>query len=87
MCATFRSPCIYIYIYILYRVEPSIGKGSVNIFPAATDTHATTVLYSVRAKGYKEENWGNLVNSVPESVRKRDNWKGAAMQRGLERGI
>jgi hypothetical protein len=35
--------------------------------------------------GYKEDNWGNHVNSVWESVRKRSNWKGAAVQRGLER--
>jgi hypothetical protein len=34
--------------------------------------------------GYKEDNWGNRVGSVWESVRKRDSWKGAAIQRGLQ---
>jgi hypothetical protein len=35
---------------------------------------------------YKEDNWGNQVSSVLEAVKKRDNWKGAAIQRGLQRG-
>jgi hypothetical protein len=33
-----------------------------------------------------EENWGNQVSSVRESVKKRFSWKGAAIQKGLERG-
>jgi hypothetical protein len=35
--------------------------------------------------GYKEDNWGNRVNSVSESVKKIVSWKGTALQRGLER--
>jgi hypothetical protein len=49
---------------------------------AATDTHATTVVlletvFSTRSvqRGYKEDNWGNLVISVWETVK-----------RALERG-
>jgi hypothetical protein len=32
----------------------------------------------------KEDSWGNQVSSVLEFVKKRDSWKGAAVQRGLE---
>jgi hypothetical protein len=60
--------------------------------PAATDTHGTIEVFletvtSTRSvhKGYKEGNWGNRISSVRESVRKRGSWKGAAVQRGLER--
>jgi hypothetical protein len=35
-------------------------------------------------RSYKEENWGNQVSSVRESVKKRGSWKGAAVQRGFE---
>jgi hypothetical protein len=59
--------------------------------PAATDMHATIevlleTVFSTRSlhRGYKEDNWGNQVSSVWESVRKRDSWKGVAAQRGLE---
>jgi hypothetical protein len=34
---------------------------------------------------YKGDSWGNRVSSVREFVRKRGSWKGAAVQRGLER--
>jgi hypothetical protein len=36
--------------------------------------------------GYGEYNWGNWVNSLRESVKKRDSRKGAVIQRGLEPG-
>jgi hypothetical protein len=36
-------------------------------------------------RSYKEDNWGYQVSYVWESVKKRDSWKGAAIQRGLER--
>jgi hypothetical protein len=32
----------------------------------------------------KEDNWGNQVSSVRESVKKKVSWKGATVQRGLE---
>jgi hypothetical protein len=35
-------------------------------------------------RGYKEDNWGNRVCSVRESVRKTGSWKGAAVQKGPE---
>jgi hypothetical protein len=35
---------------------------------------------------YKEDNWGNRASSVREAVKKRDSWKGAAIQREIERG-
>jgi hypothetical protein len=37
-------------------------------------------------RSFKEDNWGNQVSSVLESVKKGVSWKGAAVQRGLERG-
>jgi hypothetical protein len=37
-------------------------------------------------KGYKEDIWGNQVSSVREAVKKRDSWKGEAIQKGLEHG-
>jgi hypothetical protein len=37
-------------------------------------------------KTYKEDNWGNGVSSVRESVKKSDSLKGAAVQRGLAPG-
>jgi hypothetical protein len=61
--------------------------------PAAMGTHATiealleTVFSTLSVqRGYKEDNWGNRECSVLESVKKRGSWKGAAVQRGLERG-
>jgi hypothetical protein len=61
--------------------------------PTAMDTHAKievlleTVFstWSVQ-RGYKDDNWGNQVSSVWKSVRKRDSWKGAAVQRGFKYG-
>jgi hypothetical protein len=38
------------------------------------------------ARSYKEDNWGKQVSSLLEAVNKRDNCKGAAIQRGFERG-
>jgi hypothetical protein len=62
-------------------------------FPAAADTHAAIevvveMVFSTRSvqRGYKEDNWGSRVSSVREAVKKRDSWKGAAIQRGFERG-
>jgi hypothetical protein len=37
------------------------------------------------SKSYKEKNWGNQASSVRD-VTKRDSWKGAVIQRGLEHG-
>jgi hypothetical protein len=37
-------------------------------------------------RSYKEDNWGNQVSSVRESVKKRVSWKKAAIQRGIQRG-
>jgi hypothetical protein len=44
------------------------------------------MVFSVRAvpRSYKEDNWGNKVSSVPESVKKSQ--LEAAIKRGLERG-
>jgi hypothetical protein len=44
-------------------------------------------VFSTRAvpRSYKEENWGNQVSSVRESVKKRIRWKGAAIQARFER--
>jgi hypothetical protein len=63
-----------------------------NYIPAATDTNATIevlleTVFSTRSveRGYKEDNLRNRVSSVREYVRKRGSWKGAAVQRGLER--
>jgi hypothetical protein len=63
-----------------------------NHIPRATDTDATIevlleMVFSAQSmhRGYKEDSWGNRVSSVWESVRKRGSWKGAAVQRGLER--
>jgi hypothetical protein len=60
--------------------------------PTATDTHATIevrleTVFSTRSvpRGYKKDNWGNQVSSVLEAVKKRDSWKTAAVQKGLER--
>jgi hypothetical protein len=60
-------------------------------FPATTDMHATVevlleTMFPTRSvqRGYKENNWGNRVSSVLESVRKSGSWKGAAVQRGIE---
>jgi hypothetical protein len=60
--------------------------------PAATDTHETIevpleTVFSTRSvqRGFEEDNWGNRVSSVRESVRKRGSLEGAAVQRGLER--
>jgi hypothetical protein len=65
-----------------------IGKH----FSAAINTHATIEIlletmfstWSVQ-RSYKEDNRGNQVSSVREAVKKRDSWKGATIQRGLER--
>jgi hypothetical protein len=45
-------------------------------------------MFSTRSaqRGYKEDNWGNRVSSVRESVKERGIWKGAAVQRGLGLG-
>jgi hypothetical protein len=56
---------------------------------AAMDTHTRiNVVFSLRAVPgcYKGDSWGNEINSVQESVKKRDNWKGAAIQSGLQGG-
>jgi hypothetical protein len=60
---------------------------------AATDNHATievlleTVFFTRYVqRSYKEDNWGNRVSSVWESVKKRVSWKGAAIQKELESG-
>jgi hypothetical protein len=46
------------------------------------------LLCTCKGVGYKEENWGNQLTSVQETVKKRDrrrgNRKGAAVQRELE---
>jgi hypothetical protein len=56
------------------------------------DTHETIevlleTVFSTRPiqRGYKEDTWGNGVSSVRESLRKRGSWKGAVVQRGLQR--
>jgi hypothetical protein len=65
--------------------------------PAATDTLATIevpseTVFSIQSveRVYREDNWDNQDNSVREFVKKRDrrrdSWKGAAVQRGLEHG-
>jgi hypothetical protein len=58
--------------------------------PAATDKNAKievlleTVFFTLSMqKVYKENNWGNRVGSVRESVRKQCSLKGATVQRGL----
>jgi hypothetical protein len=68
--------------------RPRLGKH----VHAVTDKHATIevmleTVFSTRSvqRGYKEDNRGNRVSSVLESVRKRVRWQGAATQRGLER--
>jgi hypothetical protein len=54
--------------------------------PAETDTHAIEVLlgtmFSTRCvqRGYTEDNWGNRVSSVEDSVRKGRSWKGTVVQ-------
>jgi hypothetical protein len=60
--------------------------------PAATDTHVSVkvllerVFYTLSVQRcYEEDKWSNQVSSVWESVRKGGSWKGAAIQRGLER--
>jgi hypothetical protein len=60
---------------------------------SATNMHATvevlleTVLSARSVQWeYKEDNWGNRVSAIRESVKKKDSWKGADVQRGLERG-
>jgi hypothetical protein len=62
-----------------------LGNGSVNTFPRKQ--HTRTV-FSARAvpRSYKEDSWGNQVNSVRESMTKSVSWKGAVVQRGLELG-
>jgi hypothetical protein len=47
------------------------------------------VFYTVRAKGYKEGNWGNRVSSVRVSVcegkgQLEGSWKGAEVQKEIE---
>jgi hypothetical protein len=61
--------------------------------PSAADTHATIELlletvFSTRSvqRGYEEDSWGNRVISLLEKVKERNSWKGAAVQRELERG-
>jgi hypothetical protein len=41
--------------------------------------------YSDSQKSYKEDNWGNRVSYVRESVKKGSSWKGVTVQRGLAR--
>jgi hypothetical protein len=65
---------------------------------AVTDTHATIevlleTVFPTRSveRGYKEDNWGNRVSSLRESVKKRDSYmsdsrKKATIERELERG-
>jgi hypothetical protein len=59
--------------------------------PMVTDTHATIevlleIMFSTQfvQKNCKEDSWGTQVSSVQEAVKKRDSWKGALIQRGLE---
>jgi hypothetical protein len=61
--------------------------------PTATDTHATIevlleMVFSTRFVQwcFKEDSWGNRVSSVQEAMKKRDSWKRAVIQRGLEPG-
>jgi hypothetical protein len=37
-------------------------------------------------RSFKEDNGGNQFSFVQEAVKKRDSWKEAAIQRGLEHG-
>jgi hypothetical protein len=37
-------------------------------------------------RSYKKDSLGNQISSVWEAVKKRDSWKRAAVQRGLEPG-
>jgi hypothetical protein len=60
-----------------------IGNGSLNV-PAATDKHATIevlleTVFSIQSaqRGYKEDNWGNRVSSVRESMKKRVQFEGS----------
>jgi hypothetical protein len=87
-CRTFtvqRPRDMQIYTRALCRERPGRHVS------AATYVHATIevlleTMFSTRfaQRGNKENNWGNGVISVRESVRKRGSWKGAAAQRGLE---
>jgi hypothetical protein len=66
--------------------------------PAATGTHESMevlleMVFSIRSvqRGYKEDNWGNRINSVrggseEKGQKKRGSSKGPAVQRGLESG-
>jgi hypothetical protein len=38
------------------------------------------------ARSYKEDDWGKRVSSLREAVILWGSWKGAVIQRGLERG-
>jgi hypothetical protein len=35
-------------------------------------------------RSYKEDNWGNPASSLPQAVKKKGSWKGAAIQTGFE---
>jgi hypothetical protein len=63
------------------KKQPFLDNGSVYI--PTTDTHATIQalleqMSSTRSvqRGYKEGNWGNLVNSECEPAKKRDQLDG-----------
>jgi hypothetical protein len=50
----------------------------------ATDTHERMVSSAQSMpRSYAEDNWGNQVSYVWESVMKRCSWKGAIVQSGL----
>jgi hypothetical protein len=56
--------------------------------PAATNMYVTIyvlleTVFSTRSvqRGYKENNWGNRLSSIREAVKKRESWKGEAVQR------
>jgi hypothetical protein len=53
--------------------------------PVATDMRMVLSAWAV-LRSYKEDNRGNEVSSVWESMKKRVSWKGATIQRGLEHG-
>jgi hypothetical protein len=67
--------------------EPFLCNGSVNGYGCNNrGTDENGAFYWVRVRGYKEGNWGNQMNSLRESVRKRGSSKGDAIQRGHDSG-
>jgi hypothetical protein len=78
--------------------RPLLGNGSVNTFPRQRITIQEWTVLSARAvpRSYKEDNWGDQINTLWKSEvmsqgqlvkgQLEESWKGAAIQRGLERG-